>query len=62
MIWFKTSKAYKSNFWIGQMAEDTHMMYVELAKAHLDEEWSKLLLIKKISRGSEKSLLAEQEQ
>lgn len=44
------------------MAEDTHMMYVELAKTHLDEEWSKLILIKKISRGSEKSLLAEQEQ
>lgn len=62
MAWFKASKAYKSNFWFDQVTENTRMMYLELAKAHLDEECSKLLLIKKISRGSEKSLLAEQEQ
>lgn len=38
------------------------MMYLELEKAHLGEECCKLLLIKKIGRGSEKSLLPEQEQ
>lgn len=62
IAWFKTSKAYKSDFWFDQVAENTHMMYLELAKAHLGEECCKLLLIKKISRGSEKSLLPEQEQ
>ena len=62
MAWFKASKAYKSNFWFDQVVENTHMMYLELEKAHLGEECCKLLLIKKISRGSEKSLLPEQEQ
>lgn len=62
MTWFKARKAYKSNFWFDQVAESTHMMYLELAKTHLGEECCKLLLIKKISRGSEKSLLPEQEQ
>jgi len=62
MAWFKASKACNSNFWFDQVAKKTHMMYLELTKAHLGEECCKLLLIKKISRGSEKSLLPQHEQ
>lgn len=62
VAWVKASKTYQSNSWFDQVAEDTHMMYLELAKACLGDECCKLLLIKKISRGSEKSLRPEQEQ